>query len=186
MEWNKEKKAKEEAVAAAAVEAERMERQKKKSGFLNRWGGGDNDAAHAHHLSDAEIAANKAKRSSIVFTGQAVPQQAPTPSPTVAASKWTKKTVFLERGGQGYGFNLSRKDNSPVIKAVDPSGTAHRAGAAAGDIILAVNGNDTVGCPHFRTIEYIKATMPGKPLVLLLHKEMKPAERGWRSTGLNQ
>jgi hypothetical protein len=80
-----------------------------------------------------------------------------------------RKTIYIQRGAKGYGFNLSRVNDLPCVKAVDPAGPAAAAGATAGDPILEVNGSSTRACTHDRVVEFMKQTPQGKPLMLVIN-----------------
>jgi hypothetical protein len=78
--------------------------------------------------------------------------------------------VQVHKGADGYGFNLTRIRGISAIKSVDAGGATQLAGAAAGDLILEINGTSTLGLEHNAVITLVKATAPGAPLVLGINR----------------
>ena len=110
----------------------------------------------------------------IRFVIQALPGQAPAGSeatyeqPAVQQQQNSLRAVQIAKGPDGYGMNLTRVANVPVLKNVDQGGPAAVAGARTGDLIRQVNGSNTAGLAHKDVVQLIKGTAAGAPLVLTL------------------
>ncbi|XP_040922605.1 Na(+)/H(+) exchange regulatory cofactor NHE-RF1a [Toxotes jaculatrix] len=69
------------------------------------------------------------------------------------------RLCHMEKGANGYGFNLHSEKSKPgqYIRAVDGDSPAHRAGLRPQDKIIQVNGTSVIGMQHSEVVAAIKA-----------------------------
>lgn len=90
------------------------------------------------------------------------------------------RSLVIEKGPQGYGFNLSRLGTVHFLRLIEPGGAAERAGAQVRACLPVFPARDSATCPLMPGVDQDRQAADGERL----RKEGRAAESKQASTNV--